>query len=75
MPNFHLFLPLPVKFSFLLFSAGPSHSSKVFDNDTLPELPSVPDTFPTNSIGGNTTSDDIDFDDLTRRFEELKKKT
>lgn len=60
----------------LLFSAGPGQSSKMFDNDTLPELPSVPDTFPTNSIGRNTTtSDDIDFDDLTRRFEELKKKT
>mgnify|MGYP000132546322 CR=1 FL=1 len=45
----------------------------------LPELPSVPsDTFPPldNSVrSGNTSAnDDIDFDDLTRRFEDLKKK-
>jgi vacuolar protein sorting-associated protein IST1 len=39
----------------------------------LPELPSVPsDSFPPpNEAPGN---DDIDFDDLTRRFEDLKKK-
>ncbi|XP_076585874.1 IST1 homolog [Chaetodon auriga] len=56
-------------------AVGPGPSSKPFDN-TLPELPSVPDTLPTSSFGGNaTTSDDIDFDNLTRRFEELKKKT
>ncbi|XP_039619234.1 IST1 homolog isoform X2 [Polypterus senegalus] len=48
----------------------------VYDNNVLPELPSVPDTLPTSSIGGNSVpSDDIDFDDLSRRFEELKKKT
>nr|XP_046245441.1 IST1 homolog isoform X2 [Scatophagus argus] len=57
-------------------AVGPSPNTKLFDNSALPELPSVPDTLPTSSIGGNaTTSDDIDFDDLTRRFEELKKKT
>ncbi|XP_041798153.1 IST1 homolog isoform X2 [Chelmon rostratus] len=56
-------------------AVGPGPSSKPFDN-SLPELPSVPDTLPTSSFGGNTTSsDDIDFDNLTRRFEELKKKT
>ncbi|XP_026234609.1 IST1 homolog isoform X2 [Anabas testudineus] len=55
---------------------GPGPSSQVYDNNALPELPSVPDTLPTSSLGGKTnTSDDIDFDDLTRRFEELKKKT
>ncbi|CAK6973390.1 IST1 homolog [Scomber scombrus] len=55
---------------------GPGPSSQPFDSNALPELPSVPDTLPTSSFGGNTTtSDDIDFDDLTRRFEELKKKT
>nr|XP_057933030.1 IST1 homolog [Doryrhamphus excisus] len=54
-------------------STGPSTQ---IDDCALPELPSVPDTLPTTSFGGNaTTSDDIDFDDLTRRFEELKKKT
>lgn len=56
--------------------AGPGPTSRVLDSNTLPELPSVPDTLPTSTIGGHTTtSDDIDFDDLTRRFEELKKKT
>uniref|UniRef100_A0A3B5L314 IST1 homolog n=1 Tax=Xiphophorus couchianus TaxID=32473 RepID=A0A3B5L314_9TELE len=52
---------------------APRHS---FDHNNLPELPSVPDTLPSSSLGGHTTnSDDIDFDDLTRRFEDLKKKT
>ncbi|XP_027540951.1 IST1 homolog isoform X3 [Neopelma chrysocephalum] len=47
-----------------------------FDNFVLPELPSVPDTLPTASAGANSSaSEDIDFDDLSRRFEELKKKT
>uniref|UniRef100_A0A8D0C5R1 IST1 homolog n=1 Tax=Scleropages formosus TaxID=113540 RepID=A0A8D0C5R1_SCLFO len=50
--------------------------SQVYDNAGLPELPSVPDTLPASSFGGNAaSSDDIDFDDLSRRFEELKKKT
>ncbi|XP_029950809.1 IST1 homolog isoform X3 [Salarias fasciatus] len=57
-------------------TVGPGPSSRMFDSNALPELPSVPDTLPTSSFGGNTTtSDDIDFDDLTRRFEELKKKS
>uniref|UniRef100_UPI00398EBAD1 IST1 homolog isoform X1 n=1 Tax=Pristiophorus japonicus TaxID=55135 RepID=UPI00398EBAD1 len=51
-------------------------SDFIYDNLTLPELPSVPDTLPTASIGGTSTaSEDIDFDDLSRRFEDLKKKT
>ncbi|KAM4614239.1 IST1 homolog [Discoglossus pictus] len=50
--------------------------TKTPDNFVLPELPSVPDTLPATSAGANTsTSEDIDFDDLSRRFEELKKKT
>lgn len=58
------------------YSPGPAPSAQIYDNNALPELPSVPDTLPTSSLGrSNTTSDDIDFDDLTRRFEELKKKT
>lgn len=40
------------------------------DNDLL-NLPSVPSNNPSTSVN---KSDDIDFDDLTRRFEELKKK-
>ncbi|XP_063169166.1 IST1 homolog isoform X2 [Candoia aspera] len=46
------------------------------DRFVLPELPSVPDTLPAASAGTSTSaSDEIDFDDLSRRFEELKKKT
>ncbi|XP_041077933.1 IST1 homolog isoform X2 [Polyodon spathula] len=48
----------------------------IYDNNVLPELPSVPDTLPASSFGGNSApSEDIDFDDLSRRFEDLKKKT
>ncbi|XP_019391662.1 PREDICTED: IST1 homolog [Crocodylus porosus] len=47
-----------------------------YDNFVLPELPSVPDTLPAASAGtSSAASEDIDFDDLSRRFEELKKKT
>ncbi|XP_054566296.1 IST1 homolog isoform X4 [Eptesicus fuscus] len=54
----------------------PSRAVDTYDNFVLPELPSVPDTLPTASAGANTSaSEDIDFDDLSRRFEELKKKT
>lgn len=71
---------------FLLFLIGPGSKSEAskpkagtpntFDNFVLPELPSVPDTLPTASAGANSSaSEDIDFDDLSRRFEELKKKT
>uniref|UniRef100_A0A8C1UX26 IST1 homolog n=1 Tax=Cyprinus carpio TaxID=7962 RepID=A0A8C1UX26_CYPCA len=57
-------------------SESPAPSGQIYDNSTLPELPSVPDTLPASSFGGNANaSDDIDFDDLSRRFEELKKKT
>ncbi|XP_058531064.1 IST1 homolog isoform X2 [Ochotona princeps] len=54
----------------------PSRPVESYDNFVLPELPSVPDTLPAASAGANTSaSEDIDFDDLSRRFEELKKKT
>ncbi|XP_023611790.1 IST1 homolog isoform X6 [Myotis lucifugus] len=54
----------------------PARPVDTYDNFVLPELPSVPDTLPTASAGANTSaSEDIDFDDLSRRFEELKKKT
>nr|XP_046202138.1 IST1 homolog isoform X1 [Oncorhynchus gorbuscha] len=58
--------------------SGPGPSSQIYNNNALPELPSVSDTLPTSSfgVGRNTaSSDDIDFDDLSRRFEDLKKKT
>ncbi|XP_006878700.1 PREDICTED: IST1 homolog isoform X3 [Elephantulus edwardii] len=54
----------------------PPRPAENYDNFVLPELPSVPDTLPAASAGANTSaSEDIDFDDLSRRFEELKKKT
>lgn len=44
----------------------------------LPDLPAVPaNTLPDpgDSVGGTSAGgDDVDFDDLTRRFEQLKKK-
>ena len=61
-------------------SGGPSQQSKKQDGFLdLPELPSVPtDSFPPPPDEalrpGNSENDDIDFDDLTRRFEDLKKK-
>ena len=51
---------------------APAPGSNVLD---LPDLPVVPSDTP---LGGNTPQgnddDDIDFDDLTKRFEALKKK-
>jgi vacuolar protein sorting-associated protein IST1 len=48
------------------------------NDDMFPELPTVPtSTLPDlgNSVGGGSAGgDDVDFDDLTRRFEQLKKK-
>ena len=45
-------------------------------DDLFPDLPAVPsNTLP--DLGSTTnadTNEDVDFDDLTRRFEELKKK-
>ena len=50
-------------------------------NSNLPEFPTVPIDTPTHSASGsidekknNDDEEDIDFDDLTRRFEALKKK-
>lgn len=52
----------------------PQPRSKLPGSDSfpdLPELPTVPSDIPTSSP---RKGDDIDFDDLTKRFEELKKK-
>jgi len=44
---------------------------------SIPDLPDIPSgSLNSNSnVGGQSSGgDDVDFDDLTRRFEELKKK-
>ena len=49
-------------------SSGPSFP----DLPAVPtDLPNLPDSIPEGSSAG---SEDVDFDDLTRRFEDLKKK-
>jgi len=55
---------------------GPSApvNSTVPDFPVLPDIPDLP-SIPTHSIGrSSVTSDEFDFDDLTKRFEELKKR-
>ena len=54
-----------------LVSSGPS-----VGNASLPDLPPVPSSSPPHpGVGGQSMGgDDVDFDDLARRFEELKKK-
>jgi len=44
-------------------------------NTVLPQLPTVP-TMSVSSTAGNKAAggDDVNFDDLARRFEELKKR-
>ncbi|XP_065179852.1 IST1 homolog [Sycon ciliatum] len=50
--------------------AGPGPSAPTF-----PDLPSVPqDSLPDVGAGSSAGPDDLDFDDLTRRFEDLKRK-
>lgn len=52
-----------------------SNTASTTNLDDLANLPSVPldlPDVPTSNDGNN--DDDIDFDDLSRRFEELKKK-
>lgn len=56
-------------------AGGSSAGSSSALNFHLPDLPSVPtNSFPPDEVDGRPGTDDIDFDDLTRRFEELKKK-
>lgn len=52
----------------------PLPRSKMNENQEYPDLPDLP-SVPNDSVySPQTRNDDIDFDDLTRRFEELKKK-
>lgn len=56
----------------------PAPRSKFGEGDAefnMPDLPSVPDLPGTATLPDpSDTKDDIDFDDLTKRFEDLKKK-
>ena len=45
-----------------------------FPVDTLPELPSVPNTVLPDLDEPNDGNNEVDFDDLAKRFEELKKR-
>lgn len=49
-------------------SEGPGVQPTMYE--TLPELPNVPSTV----RGGPPVDDDANFDDLAKRFEELKKR-
>jgi len=55
---------------------NPQINGPTVGTTSLPDLPAVPSSDPPNAgIGGQSMKgDDVDFDDLTRRFEELKKK-
>ena len=76
-PMHNRLLPVPFVSGPLQPSApnAPPHSSA----PSFPELPAVPTNLPsvpTNSLPGENSAggEDVDFDDLTRRFEDLKKK-
>jgi len=59
-------------------NTNPAKSLPIDNNLDLPELPTVPSGTPSHDPSpdtkGGDNDDDIDFDDLTRRFEALKKK-
>lgn len=56
-------------------ASAPSSNDTQADDD-FPNLPNVPSDLPDVPTTSSSTKpdDDIDFDDLSRRFEELKKK-
>lgn len=58
----------------ILYILGPSAPPPTVP--TFPDLPTVPtNSLPVNPPGSSSAGgEDVDFDDLTRRFEDLKKK-
>jgi vacuolar protein sorting-associated protein IST1 len=55
-------------------SSGNGAASGLPNIPHFPEIPDLP-SVPVNSVGAaSVKGDDVDFDDLTRRFEELKKR-
>jgi len=72
-----------VKFLFLLdpsphqLPGVPPRDANTMRLPTIPTFPDVPGlpSIPADSIGvGGGGGEDVDFDDLTRRFEELKRR-
>lgn len=56
-------------------STRPSLSNQItWDDNQLPLLPDVPSFSDNNTTNNKSNNDTIDFDDLSRRFQELKKK-
>ena len=67
-------------FTYYIFLFLGSFPPATNTSSPLPNIPDLPDV-PTGSlpgshstVGGASAGDDLDFDDLNRRFEELKKK-
>jgi vacuolar protein sorting-associated protein IST1 len=53
-------------------SSGAARAAQQYD--TIPELPAVPTSSFPPSASAKAGGDDVDFDDLSKRFEELKKR-
>ena len=64
---------------FISFTAHAQPSAPA-NHQPMPQLPDLPDvpglpSVPSSTLGAASAGgDDVDFDDLTRRFEDLKKK-
>ncbi|XP_022913611.1 IST1 homolog isoform X2 [Onthophagus taurus] len=52
----------------------PAPRTKMPEGNNYPDLPELPSVPTDDHLTSPTNNDDIDFDDLTRRFEELKKR-
>lgn len=75
-PNYDSVVNKPGSNTTQYYSFGPDSSRRGRDelDDTLPELPPVPKDVNDGSGPSTSTDDRFDFDDLTRRFDQLKNK-